>query len=95
MPIYQYKDKEGKIVEKLVKFNLRDKQEGLTRIPTYPSQIRTKANSDSHADGRLQRDPHMKQALEIAKMEEAAGNERHDKRDEIYKDIEEMKKDVF
>lgn len=96
MPTYRYEDKEtGEIVTRNVQFNQRDKQDGYKRIASYPSEIRTEANSETHVDGRAQRDPKWAQHIQVAKMNEEAANSRPEKAAEIRKDIKKLKEDVL
>jgi len=96
MPTYRYRNKEtGEYVERYVPFNKRDKQEGLERVASFPTEIRTEANSETHMDGRAQRDPKFARHLQIAKMNEIAANSRPEKAAEIKEDIKKLKEDVY
>ena len=96
MPTYNYKNLEtGEIIQRFVPFNKRDKQEGFERVASFPKQIRTEANSETHMDGRAVRDPKFARHLQIAKMNEIAANSRPEKAAEIKEDIKKLKEDIY
>lgn len=95
MPTYKYINNDGDRKTMTVSFNLRDKQDGWTRVASYPTEIRTDSNAETHVDGRAQRDPKWAQHVQVAKMNEEACNSRPEKAKEIREDIKKLKKDVF
>lgn len=95
MPTFYYVNDKGDKKTMVVPFAQRDKQEGWTRVESYPSEIRTEANSVSHVDGRASRDPKWAKLKQINKLNMAMGGARDEKIKEIKKEIKELQEDSY
>lgn len=86
MPVYRYKNKEGEVFEFNIPMKERDNLKGYVRIPSFPSEIRTEANSESLVDGQRKHDPTYKKALDIANLEVDLANAKDNHTRSIIKD---------
>ena len=95
MPRYKYQSHEtGEIIELVVPSKEKDNLKDYTRIPSFPSEIRTEANSETLIDGQRLKDPNYRKALDIADRQVDLANAKNEtERSMIRKEIKAKEKE--